>query len=139
MFHFDFLLAVGNELFFPLVALVFDGTQQIEILQHEDGIAFLHHVAFFAHNAAHTTCLTGVDLDGEDGLHESFDVDIFHEFVVLHFSHLQALGIDTQLARSGRENDDINQEGGKYHSACQIVTVTDVPGFLFEFDIHFIN
>ena len=139
LFHFDFLFAVGDELLFPLVTLVFDGAQQVEVLQHEDGVSLLHHVALLAYDAAHAARLAGVDLDGEDGLHESFDVDILHELVVFHFGHLQVLGVDTQLARSGREDDDVNQEGGKDHSACQVVTVTDVPGFLFEFDIHFID
>ena len=136
LFHLDFLFAVGDELLFPLVTLVFDGTQQVEVLQHEDGVALLHHVALLAHDAAHAARLAGVDLDGEDGLYESFDVNILHELVVFHFGHLQAFGVDTQLARSGREDDDVNQEGGKDHSACQVVTVTDVPGFLFKFDIH---
>ena len=136
LFHFDFLFAVGDELLLPLVTLVFDGTQQVEVLQHKDGVSLLHHVALLAYNAAHAARLAGVDLDGEDGLHESFDVDILHELVVFHFSHLQALGVDAQLARASRKDDDVDKEGGKYHSACQIVTVTDVPGFLFEFDIH---
>ena len=136
LLHLNLFLAVGDELFLPLVALVFDGAKQVEVLQYKDGVALFHHVALFANDAAHAARLAGVDLDGEDGLHESFDVDILHELVVLHFGHLEAFGVDAQLAGSGGKDDDIDQEGQEDDASGQVVAVADVPGFLFEFDVH---
>ena len=136
LLHFNFLFATGDELLFPLVTLVFEGAQQVRVLQHQNGVALLQHVALLAHNALHTACLAGVDLDGEDGLHQSFHIDVFHELALPYFGHLKAIGVDAQLARPCGENDNVHQQGCGNNSTQQVIAVADVPGFLFEFDIH---
>ena len=67
---------------------------------------------------------------------KSFYIHIFHEFIILYFGNLHILLIDTHFAGTGRKNDNVNDESKEYNSSCQIITVANVPGLLFKFNIH---
>ena len=136
LFHLDFFLPVGEELLLPLVALVLDVAQQFGIVQHEDGVALAQEAAFFGHDALHAARLAGVDQDGEDGLDKAFHVDVFQELVVLHFADLDVFQRDAQAARTQGEDDDVDEQSGEGGSAQEVVTVPDVPGFLFQLYVH---
>ena len=136
LLHLYLLFAVGEELLLPLVALVFYLAQQFGIVQHEDGVALPQQAAFLGHDALHAARLAGVDQDGEDGLHQSLHVDVLQELVVLHFADLYVVHRHTQAAWPGGEDNDVDEQGQEGGSAQQVITVPDVPGFLFQLYIH---
>ena len=104
--------------------------------QHEDGVALAQEAAFFGHDALHAARLAGIDQDGEDGLDKAFHVDVFQELVVLHFADLDVFQRDAQAARTQGEDDDVDEQSGEGGSAQEVVTVPDVPGFLFQLYVH---
>ena len=64
LFHFNLLLLIGNHLLFPLVALVFNITKQIGIGKNKNSVSLLKQTSLFTDNSFHTSCFTGIDLDG---------------------------------------------------------------------------
>ena len=65
-----------------------------------------------------------------------FHVDVFQELVVLHFADLDVFQRDAQAARAQGEDDDVDEQSGEGGSAQEVVTVPDVPGFLFQLYVH---
>ena len=86
----------GDQLLFPFVALVVDGTYQVRIGQGKDGVALLHHRTFFSYDTFDATGFTCVYLDGEDGLNHAFHIHIFHEFI-----GLKSFALDEEEFRMG--------------------------------------
>ena len=92
--------------------------------------------AFLGHDALHAARLARVDQDGEDGLDEAFHIDVFQELVVLHFADLYVVRRDAQAARPQRQGDDVDEQAQEGGPAQQVVTVADVPRFLFQLYVH---
>ena len=98
LFHFDLFFLEGDQLLFPFVALVVDGTYQVRIGQGKDGVALLHHRTFFSYDTFDATGFAGVYLDGEDGLNHAFHIHIFHEFIGLCFADDEVIRFGAQFS-----------------------------------------
>ena len=100
LFHLYFTLLIRIALVLPLVALVFYFAYQVGVGEYQDGIALLHHRAFFGHDAFHTSRLAGIYFDGQNRLYQSFHIHVFHELAVLYFGYLDIVCFDAEFSRS---------------------------------------
>ena len=138
LFHFDFFLLISDALLLPVVPLVFDATQQVRIREGQNRISFLEQTAFLGYDTLYASRFTGVYFNGENRLYQSFHIDVFHKLVIFDFGYLYVFRLDAELARPGRQNDDVNKESDKCNSSGYVEFIADVPGFLFNFNIHII-
>ena len=95
LFHFNFFLTVSDELFFPIIALVFNAAQQVGVLQDKDGVSVPEQTSLLSYDTLHASGFACVDLDGEYRLNQSLHIYIFHELSVLDFGYLDVVLLNT--------------------------------------------
>ena len=71
-------------------------------------------------------------------MHHAFHIHILQKITVFHFGYLYRLRIDTQPARTRGEHCRIDQAACHQCAYRQTKAVAHVPGFLFQFYIHFL-
>ena len=114
-------------LFLPSQAFLFDSALQVRIVNDKDGVANVEHSAFFGNDASNASVFATVDLDGHDGLNESFDIDILAEVIVLDFAYLNIIGIGMYRCRAEKGYNIINKECQENSSEGDVILVAYVP------------
>ena len=124
---FQQLAAVFDALFLQFAQFVGDVAFHLRVLQDEQGVANLHHVAFLADDAGYVAALQAVHLYGHDGMHDAFHVHVFQEVGVPDFGNLHVLLVHAELARAECQHGRIAQQGDEGQGGQQVVAVTDEP------------
>ena len=116
--------------------LVFDTAQKVGIGEYQYGVTFLEQASLLSCDAFYTSCLTGIDFDGKDGLDKSFHIYIFHKLTFEYFCHLNVFRVDAKSAGTGGKDNDVYKESYKSTPSGYVVFIADVPGSFFELDVH---
>ena len=130
LFHLNLFLLIRDQLLFPFILLVLDGADKVGIVECQDRVSLVHHSSFLCNDPVHAAGFAGVDLDGEDGLHDTFDVYIFQKFVACRFSDDQVFCIGTELPATRGGDPDIDEKNNKCDSPGDMPAVAVINGFL---------
>ena len=138
MFHLIPLKTVVHLLFLPCQPLRFYASHQFGIVNNKDGVALFQHSAFGGFYLRYVARFKAVYFNVEDGMHDTFNIQIFTEIVKLGFCNRHIFFVDKFCSRFKYQIDvDYNKQRGCY-CTNQLSLVAYVPRTFLKFYIHIV-